>query len=272
MNDRTIDEKRSALIRNLSGMGAVCVAFSGGVDSTYLLASAKEALGGEVLAVTARSPAFPEREVSAAAALCRQFGVPHEIIETDELSEPGFADNPANRCYLCKSALFRRVRDAAARHGITMIAEGSNVDDLGDYRPGLGAVAELGIRSPLRAAGLTKAEIRELSRREGLSTWDKPSFACLFSRFPHGERMTKEKLEMIGRSEQYLLDLGFRQTRVRVHGDLARVEVGADELDRLFDPETRAAVREALLGIGFAYVTADLGGYRTGSMNPGYIK
>ena len=248
-------------------MGSVAVAFSSGVDSTFLLKVAHDLLGEKAVAVTALSGTFPQRESREAEAFCRAEGIRQIQIRSEELEIPGFRENPPDRCYLCKRALFTGILAEAGKAGCAWVAEGSNADDVGDYRPGLVAVAELGVRSPLREADLTKAEIRALSKELGLPTWDKPSFACLASRFVYGETITKEKLAMVEKAEQILLDLGFRQVRVRVHGDLARIEVDPEAFDRILSPEIAPFLNRALRELGFLYVTLDLGGYTTGSMN-----
>ena len=261
-NRETKLERLRALLRETGG---IAVAFSSGVDSSFLLKVAHEELGERVVAVTARSHSFPKREQDEAAAFCTREGIRQVVVDSEELVIPGFRQNPKNRCYLCKKELFTKILEIARAEGLSAVAEGSNMDDLGDYRPGLQAVRELGIRSPLREAGLTKAEIRELSRALGLPTWNKPSFACLASRFPYGEEITVERLARVERAEQYLLDLGFGQVRVRSHGDLARIELCAADIPKAI--EQREKIHAALKGFGFAYVALDLQGYRTGSMN-----
>lgn len=261
------EAKLERLRAQLRETGSAAVAFSSGVDSTFLLHVAHEELGDRVVAVTVRSHTFPKRELDEAVALCRAEGVRHEIIDSDELAVPGFAENPPDRCYHCKKAIFGKIIALAQANGLAAVLEGSNVDDDGDYRPGRRAIVELGARSPLHDAGLTKAEIRELSKEMGLPTADKPSFACLASRFPYGERITAAGLERVERAEQWLsgAGLGLSQLRVRSHGDVARIEVSPADIPRL---AARAAeIAAAFKSLGFAYVALDLQGYRTGSLN-----
>lgn len=262
-----LHEKQQHLESYLLELGSVIVAFSSGVDSTYLLKAAHNVLGEKVIAVTARSCSFPVREFNEAKSFCEAEGIEHIIVESEELSIEGFSQNPKNRCYLCKHELFTKIRRIAEERGIPYIAEGSNMDDNGDYRPGLIAVAELEIKSPLREAELTKAEIRQLSKEMGLPTWDKQSFACLSSRFVYGETITEEKLSMVDRAEQKLLDLGFHQVRVRIHGNIARIEIDRSEFEKIIQPEIAGPLNQYLHELGFLYVTLDLGGYQMGSMN-----
>ncbi|UCC68999.1 MAG: ATP-dependent sacrificial sulfur transferase LarE [Armatimonadota bacterium] len=259
--------KHEQLKAILAEMGGLVVAYSGGVDSTLLLKVAVEVLGDRVLAVTATSETYPPAELEEAIQLAQELGARHETVDTDELHIDGFANNPPERCYYCKTELFQKLLAIAEEQGLPAVADGSNVDDMGDYRPGMRAGAELGIRSPLREAGLGKADVRELSKHLGLPTWNKPSFACLASRFPYGDHITSEKLRQVAAAEQVLRGLGFTQVRVRHHGEVARVELEPDEFSTIIRPENRSSIVEALRKIGYLYVTLDLAGYRTGSMN-----
>ncbi len=266
-----IREKRQHLHRLLREMGHLAIAFSAGVDSTFLLYEAFTLLGKDVLAVTAESAAFPKKEMAEADRFCREKGIGHIRVSFREMEVAGFRENPIDRCYHCKTALMTGLKKAAEQEGFTILAEGSNMDDLGDYRPGLKAVEELGLRSPLREAGLGKAEIRIISKALGLDSWDKPSFACLASRFTYGEAITPERLAMVEKAEDYLASLGLRQYRVRVHGRLARIEAEPADIPGLAAAETAGPLEEYFRSLGFRYVTLDLKGYRTGSMNTGSV-
>ncbi len=249
----------------LQACGSAAVAFSGGVDSTLLLRAAAEALGDRVLAVTAVSPSFPQRERTEAEAYCRDEGIRRREILFDPFRTEGFSDNPVNRCYICKKALFSGLLEEARREGCACCVEGTNADDSRDFRPGLAALRELGVRSPLKEAGLSKEEIRFLSGELGLPTGSKPSYACLATRFPYGEKITAEGLRRVEQSEQLLQDLGYAGARVRSHGNVARIEVRPEDFEKAAAQRERIA--EGLLKAGFAYVALDLVGYRTGSMN-----
>jgi len=246
-------------------MHKVVVAYSGGTDSTLLLKVAHDELGEDAIAVTAVSPSTSTDELESATCMAREIGAQHLVIATDELDDPNYVANPPERCYHCKHLRFDRLLELAREKGFTYVTDGSNIDDLGDHRPGMRASRELGVRSPLIEAGLAKADIRALSRHMGLSTWSKPSAACLASRIPYGTPITPERLRQIDRAEQFLRSLGIPQVRVRLHGDVARIEVEAHDLPLLLDK--RSAVVRQLRELGFSYVTADLEGYRTGSMN-----
>lgn len=268
----TSHEKLEILKNNLISMERMAVAFSGGVDSTFLLQVASSVLKDRTIAIIVRSSLFPEREYDEAAAFAGQLKVKLITADFDELEVAGFSENPVDRCYLCKKALFSKIKAVAIENGIPFVADGSNLDDTGDYRPGMAALKELGIVSPLKDAGLTKEDIRALSREMDLPTWNKPSFACLATRFPYGEAITKEKLGMVGRAEQFLLDQGFRQVRVRCHGNVARIEVPAEERMRFLEGDLAEKAYEAFRQFGFQYVALDLLGYRTGSMNESFFE
>jgi uncharacterized protein len=249
-------------------MGSLAVAFSGGADSTLVLKVALDCLPQpSVVAVIAASPTYPARELEEARSLARQLGAPVEEIETKELDDPAYVANPPDRCLYCKRELFEKVQQVARKHGLAAVADGSNADDEFDYRPGMRALDELGVRSPLKEAGIGKEQVREISRHLGLPTWDKPSMACLASRFPYGAHITRSQLKQVEAAEDFLRALGFKQVRVRHHGDIARIEVNADEIERLATKAVRAQVAERLRGLGYTYVTVDLEGFRSGSMN-----
>lgn len=266
--DETLQEKYEKLKNYIKSLGSLAVAYSGGVDSTFLVKVAYDVLGDRVIAVTATSSTYPKRELNDAITFIKQIGAKHIVIESEELEIEGFNKNPVDRCYYCKKELFEKIWKVAKAHGIEYVADGSNFDDLNDFRPGMKAACELNVVSPLKVAGLTKEDIRKLSKELGLPTWDKPAFACLSSRIPYGERITKEKLSMIEKAEEYLLGLGFKQVRVRYHQDkLARIEIGKDEMEKFLNINVIESVRNKFKELGFLYVTLDLDGYRTGSMN-----
>ncbi|MCL1926759.1 MAG: ATP-dependent sacrificial sulfur transferase LarE [Syntrophorhabdaceae bacterium] len=255
------------LLRLLYEMESAVVAFSGGSDSSLLLHAAKEALGERMLAVTAVSPIFPRFEREEAQSLAKALGVRHRLVDFNELAIPGFAENPPDRCYHCKKELFGIISRVAAQEGYATVCDGSNIDDANDFRPGRRAAIELGIRSPLEEAQLGKDDIRDLSRKFGLPTAERSPFACLASRFPYGTPIDRDKLSRVEACEDALRIFGFRQYRVRVHSDVARIEVGQDEIPRLFDSAVANAVYNRFRENGFLYVSVDLKGYRTGSMN-----
>jgi pyridinium-3,5-biscarboxylic acid mononucleotide sulfurtransferase len=263
-------EKERALRDTLSSLGSVVVAYSGGVDSAYLAWVAHDTLGDRSIAITADSPSYPRRHREMAIQIAARFGLRHEIIRTDELERPEYRANPANRCYYCKHELYAQLTPIAERRQ-AVIVDGNNADDRGDYRPGRQAAREFGVRSPLDEVDLVKLEIRELSRRAGLPTWDEPASACLSSRIPYFHEVTDGKLRTIEQAEEALRDLGFRVCRVRHHDELARIEIGRDELARALEPEIASAIVSRLKAIGYRYVTIDLQGYRTGSLNEGLL-
>ncbi len=264
--EQNLEEKRERLEQLLSRMGGCVIGFSGGVDSTLLFAVAANVLGDRALAVTATSETYPERELNEALSLASSLGGRHRVIVSEELDIPGFTQNPADRCYHCKKELFGKLCKIAVAEGLSVVVDGSNLDDRGDYRPGKQALAELGVRSPLVEAGFTKADIRVLSREMGLPTWDKPPFACLSSRFPYGTEITREKVSQVGRAEESLRELGLRVLRVRHHGDVARIELGPEEFALVVN-ELRDEVIARVKAAGYPYVALDLQGYRIGAMN-----
>ncbi len=259
--------KLNNLKRNLKELGSVAVAFSGGADSAFLLKVARDVLRCNSAAVTARSESFPERELQQAKEFAKKIEANHVIIDTGELDDEEFLENPVNRCYLCKKGIYSKILEYARANGLRHVVDGSTVDDVGDFRPGLRAIEELGIKRPLMSVGMGKMDVRVLSREMGLPTWDKPSFACLVSRFPYGTAITRKGLAIIDELERFLLDRGFRQVRVRHHGTIARIEVEENERSKFFDAGLMDKVHEKFSSCGFVYTALDLKGYRTGSMN-----
>jgi len=264
------DEKYNELIKYLKGLGKVVLAFSGGVDSTFLLRVAKEALGDNLKAVTIMSPYIPRWEIAEAKELVNELGVEHEIIEAQIIDSIKF--NPENRCYLCKTAVFNMILDIAKKQGYDYVIDGTNFDDTKDYRPGLKALKELDVKSPLLECKLTKAEIRVFSKELGLKTWDKPPYACLLTRIPYGNELKVEDFEKIEKAERYMMSIGFRAIRVRCHGDLARVEVSREDRSRLFNEELLDTIDENIKKCGFKYAALDFKGYRVGSFNETILK
>jgi uncharacterized protein len=267
-DDPKLSAEREGLVAALKGYGRVAVAFSGGVDSTVVAQAAYEALGHAAVAVTAVSDSLAEGELEEAQALARRIGIRHQVIRTDEFADPNYTRNGTDRCYFCKSELYGRLASLLAGLNVDVIASGANVDDAGDHRPGMRAAAEKGVRHPLQECGLGKAEVRALARAWDLPAWDKPASPCLSSRVAYGEDVTPERVRMIDQAEQWLRQLGPRTLRVRYHkGDMARIEVPLEDLPRLADPETRTALVRAFRALGFKYVTLDLEGFRSGSLN-----
>jgi len=260
-------DKLETLRQIISDMGSVAIAFSGGVDSTFLLKVAHDVLGDRALAVTATSQTYPQFQFEESARVAAQIGARQVVVHTEELDIPAFKNNPPDRCYHCKKELFVKLREIADRHGLRHVADGANADDLHDHRPGARAAAELDVRSPLQEAGFTKADIRHWSKLLGLPTWDKPSFACLSSRFPYGTGITREALDKVAAAEEFLRTEGFRQYRVRHHGTIARIELPSQDIPKAARQNFRSRLVERFKEIGYTYVTLDLQGFRSGSMN-----
>ena len=263
----SLSAKLESLKSILSGMGSLLIAYSGGVDSTFLLKVASSVLGDKVMAVTASSETYPSRELEEAKGNAKMLGVKHVIINTNELDDENFAGNPPERCYYCKKELFSKLVELAKQYGLNYVADGSNYDDLNDFRPGTRAASQFGIRSPLKEAMLTKEEIRALSKRMNLPTWNKPPQPCLSTRFPYGTKITREKLSRVERAEEFLAGFGVKQLRVRVHGDIARIEVPRGDMHIFFDEDIAKEIVDKFKALGYAYVTMDIEGYRMGSMN-----
>ena len=262
-----LQEKLTRLEEYIRGLGSLAVGFSGGVDSSLLLVVAANVLGDKAMAITGVDASIPERELKEAKEFCKEREIRHIICKVNPMKEESYRHNSPDRCYFCKHGIFTEITKIAAENGIEYVAEGSNMDDLGDYRPGLKAVEELSVKSPLREAGLTKQDIREISKALGLPTWSKPAYACLASRFVYGEEITEEKLRMLDQAEQFLIEQGFLEERVRIHGNIARIEVPAKDIERLASEEIREAVYEKFKALGFMFVTIDMKGYKMGSMN-----
>ncbi|MDO4178962.1 MAG: ATP-dependent sacrificial sulfur transferase LarE [Phascolarctobacterium sp.] len=262
-----LSKKLENLKKYLASLESCAIAFSGGVDSTFLLKVASEVLKDKCVALTVSSALIPGSELSDAKIFAESLGVRYLVLDVDELATPGFQENPPERCYLCKKNIFSQIIAHAQEQGMAYVCEGSNVDDESDYRPGMRAIAELGVKSPLREARLTKAEIRVLSKDYDLPTWSKPSYACLASRIPYGETITREKLKLVEVAESYLHALGFEQVRVRLHGNLARLELTEEDYEKIFDKDLREKIHTHLKSIGIAYISVDLLPYKTGRMN-----
>ena len=266
-SSKTVRGKLAALKANLQEMDSVVVAYSGGVDSAFMAATANEVLGRKALAVTAKSPSLAPSELRDAVSLGKRLGLNHRVIETKEVQRLDYQTNDSNRCFFCKDELYTHLTGIAAQEGFSWVANGTNLDDLGDFRPGLNAAEQYGVRSPLVDAGLSKAEIRSLSKDIGLSIWDKPAQACLSSRIPYGTPVTVEALTRIAEAEEFLRSLGIRQLRVRHHDTIARIEVEPEDFLTLIDEDVRRRVNDFFRSIGYSYVTLDLGGFRSGSLN-----
>jgi len=263
-----LSQKYDSLKTALTDLGSVAIGFSGGIDSTLLIRVATDVLGDDALAVIGRSETYPTREFEEAITLAKQFGSRYRVVNTEETDDLKFRENPPNRCYFCKTELFTKLHKIADEEGIRWVADGTIVDDLGDFRPGMKAKSENGVRSPLLDAGFTKNDVRMLAKELGISTWDKPSFACLSSRFPYGFGITKENLMKVDSAESFMRDNGFRFFRVRHHDDrTARIELGAQDFHRVFDDTFRATLVQHFKNLGYLYVTLDLQGFRSGSMN-----
>ncbi len=262
-----LEEKYENLKKYIEKLGSAVIAFSGGVDSTFLAKVCYDVLKDRCVAITATSSTYPQREFKEAQELAKEIGIRHKVIRSEELEIEGFSKNPIDRCYYCKSELFSKLKNVADEEGIKYVLDGTNYDDTGDFRPGRRAARELGVKSPLLECGFTKNDIREMSKILGLPTWNKPAYACLSSRFPYGQEITDEKLSMVDKAEEYLLNLGFVGFRVRHHGDIARIELNQSQINMMLDESVRKNVVSKLKEIGFKYVSLDLEGYRTGSMN-----
>jgi len=266
-----LQNKESLLMDILGEMDSCLIAFSGGVDSSYLALVAHQELGAQALAVTAESPSYPACQKEMAIEIVERYGIRHEFIRSEELEDSNYAENPLNRCYFCKHELYTKLRAMAAHRGFLCVIDGNNVDDTGDYRPGREAADQLAVRSPLIEAGLTKSEIRALSKERGLPSWDQPASACLSSRIPYGSPVTKEKLRMIEDGEAILRSLGFQQSRVRHHDEIVRIEISRQELENALRLDVFEVLADRFKAIGFRFVTLDVEGYRTGRLNEGMV-